>query len=73
VVILEQMDYLFRLRGKSSAYGYAARAVARLAEPIREQLATGIPLPGISGKARALIEEVLATGTAGEYEQLLHN
>jgi DNA repair photolyase len=73
VVILEQMDYLFRLRGKSSAYGYAARAVARPAEPIREQLAAGIPLPGISGKARALIEEILATGTAGEYEQLLHS
>jgi DNA repair photolyase len=73
VVMLDQMDYLFRLRGKSSAYGYAARAVARLAEPIREQLATGIPLPGISVKARALIEEILATGTAGQYEQLLRN
>jgi DNA repair photolyase len=71
VVMLDQMDYLFRLRGKSSACGYAARSVSRLADPIREQLGTGKPLPGISGRARDLIEEILRTGTAREYEQLL--
>jgi DNA repair photolyase len=71
VVVLDQMDYLFRLRGKSSAYGYAARAVARLTGPLREQLLTGTPLPGISGKTRTLIDEILTTGTAREYERLL--
>ena len=71
VVILDQMDYLFRLRGKASAYGAAARAVARLDGPIREQLQPQKPLPGISGKARLLIDEILATGTAQEYERLL--
>ncbi len=71
VVILDQMDYLFRLRGKASTFGYAARAVARLAEPIRDQLRTGRPLPGISGKARALIGEILETGSAGQYKRLL--
>jgi len=71
VVILDQLDYLLRLRGKTSAYGSAARAVARLAAPLREQLRTGRSLAGISGKARALIGEILATGTAAEYERLL--
>ena len=71
VVILDQLDYLFRLQGKASAYGSAARAVARLTEPLRDQLRTGRPLPGINGKARALIAEILATGSAVEYQQLL--
>jgi DNA repair photolyase len=71
VVMLDQMDYLFRLRGKVSAYGSAARAVSRMAEPIRDQLQTGRPLPGINGKARTLIDEILNTGTAALYEQLL--
>jgi DNA repair photolyase len=71
VVILDQMDYLFRLRGKASVYGRAARAIARMAEPILNQLQSGKPLPGINAKVRALIDEILETGTAEQYEQLL--
>ena len=71
VVILEQMDYLFRLQGKASAYGHAARAIARLPEPIRDQLQSGKPISGVTGKARALIGEILTTGTAKQYEQML--
>ena len=73
VVMLDQMDYLFHLRGKASAYGSAARAVAGLGKPIRDQLRRGSPLPGINGRARALIEEILETGSAEQYEQLLRN
>ena len=71
VVMLEQMDYLFRLRGKSSPYGYAARAVARWEGPISDLREKQIP--GISGKAGALIREILSTGSAKEYEQLLYS
>ena len=70
-VILDQMDYLFRLQGKASAYGSAARAISRLAEPIREALRSDTTPPAINGKARALIREILATGTSEQYEQLL--
>jgi DNA repair photolyase len=73
VVILEQMDYLFRLRGKRSAYGYAARTVARLQEPLSELLQPGNQLRGISAKASTLIREIVTTGTAKEYEQLLYS
>ena len=73
VVILDQMDYLFRLRGKASAFGRAARAAARLPDPFLDQLRTEKALPGISGKARTLIDEILATGSAGLYEELLRN
>jgi DNA repair photolyase len=72
VVILDQLDYLFRLRGKASAYGSAARSVARLAVPLGDTLQAGEPLPGFNAKVRALIEEILATGTASLYEKLLH-
>ena len=71
VVMLDQMDYLFRLQGKASTYGRAARAVARLAGPLRDHLQTGEPLPGANAKTRALIAEILATGTAEQYEKLL--
>jgi len=73
VVILEQMDYLFRLRGERSAYGYAARTVARLQEPLEELLQPGNQLRGISAKASTLIREIVTTGTAKEYEQLLRS
>jgi DNA repair photolyase len=71
VVILEQMDYLFRLKGQTSAYGSAARAVARMPAPACDWLRSEEPLPGISGKARSLIREILETGTAQDYERLL--
>ena len=71
VVMLEQRGYLFRLRGKISAYGYAARAVARWEGPISDLREKQIP--GISGKAGALIREILSTGSAKEYEQLLYS
>ena len=71
VVMLEQMDYLFRLRGKSSACGYTARAVARWEGPISDLREKQIP--GISGKAGALIREILSTGSAKGYEQLLYS
>jgi len=73
VVILEQMDYLFRLRGKRSAYGYAARTVARLQEPLAELLQGGRGLPGIGGKAEMAVQEILETGSCRLYEQLLRS
>jgi DNA repair photolyase len=72
VVILDQMDYLFRLRGRRSAYGAASRAIAGMPGPIRDALTRGELPSGVSTKARALIEEILETGTAGLYEELLH-
>lgn len=71
VVMLEQMDYLLRLRGKSSPYGYAARAIARLEEPVSQLLPLDNQIRGISGRAGALIQEILSTGSAKEYQQLL--
>jgi DNA repair photolyase len=71
VVMLEQMDYLLRLQGKSSAYGYAARAVARLQEPVSNLLQPNKQNHGISTKAGFSIREILTTGTAREYERLL--
>jgi DNA repair photolyase len=71
VVMLDQMDYLFRLGGRRSAYGEAARAVARMPDALRETLMRAEPISGVSAKARAVIEEILETGTAGLYEQLL--
>ncbi|GAJ18215.1 unnamed protein product, partial [marine sediment metagenome] len=34
VVILEQIDYLLKLKGRTSPYGYAAYSVSQLKEPL---------------------------------------
>jgi DNA repair photolyase len=73
VVMLEQMDYLLRLRGKTSPYGHAARAIARLTEPVSQLQLLDKQIRGISGRAGALIREILSTGTAEEYERLLYS
>jgi DNA repair photolyase len=73
VVILEQMDYLLKLRGKTSPYGYAARAIARLTEPVSQLQLLDNQIRGINIRASTLIREILSTGSAKEYERLLYS
>jgi DNA polymerase/3'-5' exonuclease PolX len=47
--------------------------VARLQEPLAELLQPGNQLRGINAKASTLIREIVTTGTAKEYEQLLRS
>jgi DNA polymerase/3'-5' exonuclease PolX len=73
VVMLEQIDYLEHLRGRSSTCGNAARRVAAWNEPLAELLQCRDRMRGIGARAEAMIREILATGSAQEYERLLHN
>jgi DNA repair photolyase len=77
VVMLDQMDYLLRLRGKRSSYGYAAHTVSRRQGPVSDlstdNLLPGDQIRGISAKAGAVIAEIISTGTAKEYERLLYS
>jgi DNA repair photolyase len=71
VIILEHLDYLLRLRGRKTTYGYAARSVAALEEPL-ETLRSGLrTIPGVGAATERLLREVIDTGSSGYYEKLL--
>jgi len=71
VVILEHIDYLLKMRGEKSPYGYAAYSISKFNEPlssIRENLQS---LKGVGKTTEKLIREILDTGTSKYYEWLL--
>ena len=70
VVILEQIDYLLKLKGAKSPYGYAAYSISKLEEPI-SALESVTQLKGVGKATASIIREILRTGTSSYYEQLL--
>ncbi|HIH28782.1 MAG TPA: hypothetical protein HA260_03155, partial [Thermoplasmata archaeon] len=71
VVILEHLDYLLKLEGKKSPYGFAAYSLSNLQVPlstIRYQLQS---IKGIGSTTEKIIQEVLDTGSSQYYERLL--
>jgi DNA repair photolyase len=71
IVILEQIDYLLKLRDYKSNFGYAAYAISKLdtgLSNIRSELGQ---INGIGPTIRKIIWEILDTGTSRYYEKLL--
>ena len=71
VVILDQMDYLLKVRGQRSSYGFAAYSLSQLKEPIENLKDEFTSLSGIGVVTKKLIEEILQSGTCSYYEKLL--
>jgi DNA repair photolyase len=72
IIMLEQMDYLSRLYGRSSFYGKAAWALSAVQEPVSAYLAAHPYIKYINPATRELIAEILCTGASVEYERLIH-
>lgn len=70
-VILEQIDYLLKLRGYKSNFGYAAYAVSKLETSISSIRSELGQINGIGPTIRKIIWEILDTGTSRYYERLL--
>jgi DNA repair photolyase len=68
-VLLEGLDYLRRLGGRRSFLWRAARTIAEHPRPISEDRAQLSRLPGLAGEPARIVDEILATGSAAEYEQ----
>jgi DNA repair photolyase len=71
IVILEHLDYLLKLEGKKSPYGFAAYSLSQLQVPIssmRNQLRT---ITGVGSTTEKIIQEILQTGSSQYYERLL--
>ena len=71
VVILEHLDYLLRLRGRPSPYGYAAYSISQLKEPISSMQGRLRSLKGVGKMTESIIREILRIGTSTYYERLM--
>ena len=72
VVMLEQINYLLRLRNQRAPYGMAAYSVSQIKEPLP---AVRSQLPGLKGVGKSaikIIREILDTGGSSYYDQLLN-
>ncbi len=71
-VILDQLDYLLKLKGNSSPYGFAAYSISQMKLPVSE-----IPdlrqIKGVGPVTEKLIREIIKTGTCNYYEKEMRN
>lgn len=71
VVLLEHIDYLLRLQGKASSFGYAAYSLSQRKEPLSNMKGDLKRIEGVGEAAEAIILEILRTGSSSYYEQLM--
>jgi hypothetical protein len=71
IVILEHIDYLLKMRGENSSFGYGAYLFSQLSSSILKWQEDAPGLKRIDQKVQAVIKEVIATGRSTYYEQLL--
>jgi len=71
VVILEHIDYLLKLEGKPSSFGYAAYSISQLKEPLSTMKGELQKIKGVSKAIAPAILEILETGSSSYYEKLL--
>ena len=73
VVLLEHIDYLLKMKGERSYFGYAAYSVSQVKEPlssVREKLGT---LKGVGPDIKRVILDILDTGRSSYYDKLSGN
>jgi DNA repair photolyase len=71
VVILEHIDYLLKLEGKPSSFGYAAYSISQLKETLSTMKGEWQKIKGVSKAVEPVILEILETGSSSYYEKLL--
>jgi DNA repair photolyase len=71
VVILEHIDYLLKLKGRTSPYGYAAYSISQLKEPLSSIKRELKKIKGVGKVTESIILEILKTGNSSYYKKLL--
>ena len=71
VVILEHIDYLIKLKGRTSPYGYAAHSISQLKEPLSSRKRELKKINGVGKVIEKIILEILKTGSSSYYNKLL--
>ena len=73
VVILEHIDYLLKLQGRASPYGYAAYSISQLKEPLLSMKRELKRINGVGKVIEKIILEILKTGSSSYYKKLLND
>ncbi len=71
VVLLEHIDYLLKLEGKPSSFGYAAYSISQLKAPLLTVKDDLLKIKGVNKVIEPVIPEILDTGSSSYYEKLL--
>ena len=71
VVILDQIDYLLKLHGNKSPYGFAAYSISKLEEPIGNIRNNLRSIKGVGPTTEKIILEILDTGNSKYYEKVM--
>ena len=71
IVMLEHIDYLLKIEGRKSPFGYAAYSISQLSEPLSTVMGDLRKLKGVGEATVDIIKEILRTGGSSYYEQLL--
>jgi len=72
IVLLEQIDYMLKLQGRKSPYGFAAYYISKLERPLYEMRNNLQKLKGVGPTTERIILEILDTGTSSYYEKLIN-
>jgi DNA repair photolyase len=72
IVLLEQIDYMLKLQGKKSPYGFAAYSISKLQQPLSGMRNNLQKLKGVGPTTERIILEILDTGTSSYYEKLIN-
>lgn len=71
IVLLEHIDYLLKLEGKKSPFGFAAYSISKLEEPLSTLKGKLRSLKGVGETTERVIVEILETGGSSYYERLM--
>lgn len=72
IVLLEQIDYLLKIKGKPSPYGFAAYSISKIQEPISEVKGKLQNIKGVGPTIESMILEILETKSLDYYEKLMN-
>ncbi|MBD3422035.1 MAG: radical SAM protein [Chitinivibrionales bacterium] len=71
VVMLEHIDYIHKLNGWTSPYGYAAYRLAQVKEPLGEMRDKLRSINGVGKRIASIVGEIIDTGSCRYLERLL--
>jgi DNA repair photolyase len=70
VVMLEHIDYLLKMEGKKSPFGFAAYSISKLNKPLSTMKGKLQEIMGVGKATETIILEILETGSSSYYERL---
>ena len=73
VVLLDQLDYLLKLEGRTSPFGYAAYSISKIKEPLSNKKGDLQKIKGVGSSTERIILEILETGSSSLHEKLMGN